>query len=273
MKSCLRSTEIIAGCTSSRPLSIDARIARSVSAGAATSVERITPVNRLLLNHRANRPIFSGEFFAMVRNLALIAGLAAVSVSSVLAQESSRFTFDIGGGFTNPVGNTGRNLNEGWNVQGGVGLNFNSYIGAKIDLGFNDFGINSTVLNNIGVPNGDIHMFSATLDPIVHLNPKGHVDFYVTGGGGLFHRTREFTQPTVGLVTAYNPFLGFFPVAVPANQILSSYSVNKPGIDIGAGVAIGTKFHGKLFAEAKYDRMFIGNYHTDYVPVSFGFRW
>jgi hypothetical protein len=31
---------------------------------------------------------------------------------------------------------------------------------------------------------------------------------------------------------------------------------------------------GKIFAEARYDRVFMGNdWHADYVPVSFGFRW
>ena len=56
-------------------------------------------------------------------------------------------------------------------------------------------GVNPSTLANIGVPGGRMSVFSATLDPIVHLNPKGHVDFYVTGGGGLFHRYQEFTAP------------------------------------------------------------------------------
>jgi hypothetical protein len=60
---------------------------------------------------------------------------------------------------------------------------------------------------------------------------------------------------------------------VPVTQILSSYSVNKPGLDIGAGIAMGTRFHGKIFLEAKYERMFLGNYHMDYLPVTAGFRW
>ena len=71
----------------------------------------------------------------------------------------------------------------------------------------------------------------------------------------------------------FDPFFGFYPVTVPTRQILASYSVNKPGIDIGAGFAVGTKFHGKIFAEAKYERMFLNNSHTDYIPVTFGFRW
>ena len=197
-----------------------------------------------------------------------------VLISGTLsAQEFSRFTGDIGAGFTQPVGNTGRNLDEGWNVQGGFGMNFSPYLGAKIDLGFNSFGLSSYALNSVGAPNGDVHVLSATLDPVVHLNPKGHLDMYLIGGGGVYHWYQEFTQPTVTTVTAFNPFFGFFPVTVGANQVLGSYSVNKPGIDAGAGIAIGTRFHGKIFAEARYNRIFFTNGHADFIPVSFGFRW
>jgi hypothetical protein len=64
-------------------------------------------------------------------------------------------------------------------------------------------------------------------------------------------------------------------VGVPSNQILASYSVNKPGIDAGMGIAFGSKWHGKFFAEARYNRIFMGRFggDTEYVPVTFGFRW
>lgn len=204
---------------------------------------------------------------------AVSCGLLCAGVMS--AQEVSRFSFDIGGGFTQPVGNTGRFLDNGWNVQGGVGVNFSSYVGAMVQLDYNSFGINSATLNNFGFPGGGVHVFSATLDPIVHLNPKGHIDFYLIGGGGLYHREQEFTAPSVSSFTVFDPFFGgFYPVAVPTTSILSSYSVNKPGVNAGAGVAIGTKWHGKLFAEARYVHIFMGNgSHTDYIPVTFGFRF
>jgi hypothetical protein len=56
-----------------------------------------------------------------------ILGLLATGLIAgqlVSAQEFSRFSFDVGGGFTQPVGNTGRHLDEGWNVRGGAGINF-----------------------------------------------------------------------------------------------------------------------------------------------------
>jgi hypothetical protein len=208
-----------------------------------------------------------------MKAFALTACTGLMAVSLLSAQEVQRFTGDISGGFTEPVGNTGRNLDRGWNIQGGVGVNFTNYVGAKIDVGFNDLGINSGTLASLGVPGGDVHIFSATLDPIVHLNPKGPVDFYLIGGGGLYHRYQEFTAPTTATVTGFDPFFGFFPVQVAANQVLESSSVNKPGVNGGAGVAFGTRWHVKVFAEARYHRIFMSNGHIDYVPVSFGFRW
>ena len=117
------------------------------------------------------------------------------------AQEVSHFAFDIGAGFTQPVGNSGRHLDEGWNIKGGVGYNFSPYVGVLLQADYNSFGINSSTLRNIGVPGGDLHIFSATLDPIVHLSPKRHADVYVIGGGGLYHRNQEFTQPSSAIVT------------------------------------------------------------------------
>jgi len=208
-----------------------------------------------------------------MRTFALAAGISILTVGALCAQEGPSFTFGVGGGFTTPVGNTGRHIDDGWNIGGGFGGNFSPYVGAMINLNYNSFGLNSATLANIGVPGGGLHVFSATLDPIVHLNPRGHVDFYLTGGGGLYHRIVDYTQPSVAVVPGFDPFLGFFPVAVPTTQILASYSVNKPGVDVGAGIAFGTKRHGKIFAEAKYNRIFMGQFHTDYVPVTFGFRW
>ncbi len=208
-----------------------------------------------------------------MKTLTLLTCLGLAALGGANAQETSHIAFNVGAGFTTPVGTTGRNLDIGWNIGGGFGYNFNSRVGALIDLNYNSMGINSGTLENIGVPGGNVHIFSATLDPIVHLTPKSRADIYVTGGGGIYHRTQDFTQPGVETVTGFNPFFGFFAVGVPTTEILASYTVNKPGIDAGMGVAFGSKWHGKFFAEAKYNRIFMNNSHTDYLPVTFGFRW
>jgi len=208
-----------------------------------------------------------------MKKIALTSLFGLLVAFSMSAQEVPRFTFNAGAGFTTPVGNTGRHLDTGWNLGAGAGYNFNPHVGAVLQFQYNDFGINTPTLANIGVPDGSVRLWSLTLNPVVHLNPRGHVDVYVIGGGGLYHRTQEFTAPTTAIVTGFDPFFGFFPAEVPANQVLASQSVMKPGLNAGMGFAVGTKWNAKFYAEARYHRMFIGDYHTDFVPVSFGIRF
>jgi outer membrane protein with beta-barrel domain len=203
----------------------------------------------------------------------LVLAFAVVSLTPLSAQERHLLIVDLGAGFTQPVGNTGRHLDGGWNIRGGVGLNFSQYLGALLQLDYNSFGINSTTLSNAGFPGGNMNVFSATVNPIVHLTPHGHFDLYLIGGGGLYRRTQQFTQPGVATVIGFDPFFGFYQYGIPTTEVLSSYSVNKPGVNGGAGIAFGSKWGGKFFAEARYHRIFTGDLHTDYIPVSFGFRW
>jgi hypothetical protein len=190
----------------------------------------------------------------------VFAGFLAAAVAA--AQETPRVTFDFGAGFTTPVDRSSNFLNTGWNVQGGVGANFTSWIGAELQLGYNSMGINSATLGSLGFGRGNVHIFSATVDPIIHLNPHGHIDFYLIGGGGVYHHNEDFNGPaTFG---GYPPYFGYY----------SSYSIAKPGIDAGAGIAFGTRRRGKFFAEARWNRVFLtSGIHEDYLPVSFGFRY
>jgi len=208
----------------------------------------------------------------MKQYVAMLGSLALLITGAASAQETPRFAVSAGAGFTTPVGRTGRNLDYGWNVAGGAGVNIIPWVGVMLDVGYTSMGVNNTALTNLGYAGGNLKVFSATLNPIVHITPHNHFDVYLTGGGGLYHRVQDFTQPTVVTGTVFNPFFGFFPVAFPAQRIVASYSVNRPGIDVGMGVAFGSKWHGKFFAEARYNRIFIGSYHTDYVPVTIGFR-
>lgn len=197
--------------------------------------------------------------------------LSLLSLATLQAQEVPRLSWNIGGGFSTPVGATGRNLDNGWNAGGGVGVNFNQHFGVIGEAKYSMMGINSSVLRNLGFPGGDLSVASFTLNPIVHLTPRGHADVYLIGGGGLYHRTQEFTAPGVQQLSGFNPFFGFYSVGVPVTQVLTSYSVNKPGVNGGAGVAFGA-YRGKIFAESRYHRIIVGSRHTDLVDVTLGFR-
>jgi hypothetical protein len=101
------------------------------------------------------------------------------------------------------------------------------------------------------------------------------VDFYVTGGGGIYHRTVEFTQPVIQTGVFFDPWFGFFPSSFASNQIIGSFGQYKGGVDGGAGfsVKLGSSSRVKLFGEARYHHIFTRQVATDMIPVTFGFRW
>jgi opacity protein-like surface antigen len=208
-----------------------------------------------------------------VKHKLLASGIGLFLAGAVFAQETPKFTFNVGGGFTQPLGRTGDNLNTGWNIGAGAGYNFTSHIGALVQFSDNQSDINSATLANIGFPGGNVNVWSLTLDPIVHTHPRGPADLYFIGGGGFYHWRQQFTAPDVAAVTGFNPFFGFFQTVVPTQDILSSYSVNKPGVNGGLGVAFGTKWNLKFYAEARYHRIIFGDRHADMLPVTFGVRW
>jgi opacity protein-like surface antigen len=197
------------------------------------------------------------------------------SVAAIPAVAQSHFTGYVGGGFTEPMWDVGTRLNRGWNVTAGAGVNVQEHVGMMVDFMFNDLGINQTTLNNVQAPNGSARIWALTLDPVIHTSPHGPVDFYITGGGGLYHRTVEFTQPAVATVTLFDPYFGvLYPAAVPTNEVIGSFSNFKGGLNGGAGVEfkLGSS-NVKMFAEAKYHHMFTRPTPTVIIPVSFGFRW
>jgi hypothetical protein len=58
-----------------------------------------------------------------MKKLSLVACMGLAALGAANAQETSHFAFNVGAGFTTPVGTTGRYLDTGWNVGGGFGWN------------------------------------------------------------------------------------------------------------------------------------------------------
>src|SRR5581483_754249 len=126
--------------------------------------------------------------------LACLAGVALALPAA--AQGTNHFTFNIGGGFTEPVQNTDSRANTGFNITAGGGVNFTPNLGLVGEFGFNDMDLSNRVLATAGVPAGTARIYSVTLNAIIHFNPHGRFDAYLIGGGGFYRRTIEFTQPT-----------------------------------------------------------------------------
>ena len=208
-----------------------------------------------------------------VLSVASLAGLALAS--ACFAQNTSKFAFSVGGGFSEPLKYSDGRFDPGFNFGAGVGYNFHPNFGLMTEFGFNHLGVNSNVLNAVGAPDGSGRIYSLTLDPIVHFNPKGKFDAYAIGGGGYYRRTVEFTQPGVQTVTAFDPFFGFYPANVATNVVLGTFTQNKAGLNIGGGVSMRVRgdSNTKFFAEARYHYIYTSPIRTAVLPVTFGLRW
>lgn len=159
----------------------------------------------------------------------------------------------FGAGFTEPLNPVARALDTGWNVSGGVGVT-GKYVGVLVDAMYTDFGLNRATLARVGVPRGDQEYWAVTLDPIVHVNPHGPVDFYITGGGGIYSQKTQFK------------------LRGGRDDVLYSDTLYKPGVDGGVGFAFHVGYQIKIFAEARYHYMFTHS-GASFIPVSFGVRF
>jgi hypothetical protein len=184
-----------------------------------------------------------------------------------------------GAGFNVPAGPTGTWQNVGYSINLGGGWMFNDRIGVLAEYNFNAANIPQNTLTNIGEPNGNVHVWGLTLDPIIYYKTSGHIGGYVTGGGGFYRKLTSFTQPV--FLGDFCTFYGCFPQFT--NITLSHFSSNQGGLNIGTGVTFKPNADGKLklFAEARYvwvdstkgTANTLGTGTVGMFPVTFGFRW
>ena len=183
---------------------------------------------------------------------------------------SNKYTFVVGGGFTQPLGNTWHYLTPGYGFQFGGGRNFNRNLALLLQFDYDHFGFTGQTLTNqttiYNSPNvygagavsslgGSSHVWSFTVDPTFTLFSGEGLGAYVVAGVGFFHKTANFTVPTTG--TYCDPYYGCFQYA--ANQTIDKYTSNAPGFDGGFGLTYKfSRFSNeRFFVEARY--VFVDN--------------
>ena len=193
----------------------------------------------------------------------LLAALPAAAQWRHFGSEAVAPTGFFGVGFSAPVNPAANHQDPGWNLSGGIGVSSN-YVGIMVDAMVTSFGISHRSLVAAGAAEGNQRYWAVTLDPIFHVNRRGPVDFYVTGGGGLYSQitTARFRSDFGG------SFFG-------PRDLVSSYSIYKPGVDGGAGFAFNLGFRSpvKVFAEARFHHMFLGDSGVSFIPVTVGVRF
>lgn len=220
---------------------------------------------------------------------------------------SAKYTFYVGGGFTLPVGGTHNYLTTSYDIQAGAGRNFNKTLGVNVEFDWDNFGFQTATLNNqlaiynalnvsAGFPplpqlGGTSHVWSFTLDPIVNFYSSDTFGAYAIGGVGFYHKTANFTVPTIG--TECDIFGNCFQFQ--ANQTIDKYTSNAFGVNGGVGMTYKfSRFAGERFyVEARYiymdnsPRAFsLGDQNgngfnvfpqnsakTTFIPVTFGIRF
>ena len=202
----------------------------------------------------------------MKQFLLFLSWVAVPGLTPALAQpgyfgpEPWRPTGSFGGGFATPVNPLASRLDTGWNIAGGIGVTQN-YFGVTVDAMLNDFGINRRTLAQVGARSGTQKFWAVTVDPAFHVNDRGPLDFYVIGGGGLYGR--------------YTKYRASSNAAGPGFDLVSSQQILRPGVNLGAGFAFSLSeySHIKIFAEARYHRMFTPGTDASFIPVTFGVRF
>jgi hypothetical protein len=169
----------------------------------------------------------------------------------------------FGFGFSTPVNPLATRLDAGWNLAGGIGVS-HGYVGVLLDAMFTDFGINHSALLQAGAREGNQKFWAVTVDPIFHVNKRGPVDFYITGGGGIYSR-----------ITNYRAASDFVGRNAGRYDLTISNTLYKPGVNAGAGFSFSLPemTNIKIFTEARYHHMFTRGSGASFIPITIGVRF
>jgi hypothetical protein len=223
------------------------------------------------------------------------------------ADGSAKYTFFVGAGFTLPVGGSHNYLATSYDIQAGAGRNFNKTFGAVVQFDWDNFGFQTATLNrqlalynSLGATDqngnplsqlgGTSHIWSFTVGPVVNFYSSDTFGAYAIGGGGFYHKTANFTVPTIGVACQFG-----FCYQFQANQSIDKYTSNAFGVNGGLGLTYKfSRFAGeRFFVEARYVYTFnsarafsLGNANgsgfnvfpqnsakTGFIPVTFGVRF
>jgi hypothetical protein len=164
----------------------------------------------------------------------------------------SHITYEVGGGFNAPTGDSSSSITWGGNITAGAGYRFNRMLSLMLEYQFIDDKLPGAIIAEAGATGGHNHIWSLTVDPVVDFTPKSALDFYAVGGGGFYRSVTSFTDPMQQQYCTY-----FYCGVVTQNVVVGHYSSNQGGWSVGGGIS--HRFAGwngdgkmKIFAEARY---------------------
>jgi hypothetical protein len=184
----------------------------------------------------------------------------------------SHLAAEFGGGLTTPANEDQHDLTYGWNVVAGAGYKFSREFSLMGEYQFNSNKIPAKILAQVGEPGGNVHIWSLTLDPVLNVRLSNSAAAYITGGGGFYRKTTSFTEPAT-ITSYYCDYFYCYPYQYQGNVVVSRFSTDQGGVNLGGGLTFGNWDGGKFYTEARYTWIDTPGRATRIVPLTFGFRW
>lgn len=232
----------------------------------------------------------SRKTLTLVSAFILFATAATSASAGGRPDGSSRAWFgQIGTGWAFPTGDSGDFLDDDWTFGGGamywpsdwpigVGLDVNY---AKYDLSSKAIGqindlIDQDPANDGEITGGDVENWQFALNGIWSLGPQTDSGLYLTGGISWNRISGRVTN--TGLVY-YPPicdpwFWWCVPGGIgPGTIVRGKLDTDEFGWNVGAGYSFDTGSGGKIFIEARYQQVQIGDENLEYIPLTVGYRW
>lgn len=210
-----------------------------------------------------------------VRQFAVLAAVLMLFAGAAAARdEGHKWSANVGAGFSPLIGALDKRLDNGWHITFGAGYRVTGHFTIGGQVMYNGLGVSRGVLTEFGVPDGNAHLWALTAEPRLSFAPHHHFSPYFIGGVGYYRRVVEFTRPTIAAVTVFDPFFfGFFPVLIPADQVLGRITRDGVGGSAGLGFEVGVRGGVKFFTEARFHYADTGAIPTRMVPFTVGVRF
>jgi hypothetical protein len=213
---------------------------------------------------------------------------------------STKIAFMAGAGLNVPTGNTAKYYTPSWTIAAGAGINFNRMFGILGEFHYDRMGLTAGSINyeytnlynyiadNGGDPSqlagfdANAHVLSLTIDPVINFSdPRSKVGAYVTGGGGWYRKTTNFTIPVPQTGCNF-----YYCATYYANANVDQYTADTFGWNVGFGLTykLSDFSSERLFVDARYHWLPITDNkgadffpfnarHTGYIPITFGIRF
>jgi hypothetical protein len=206
---------------------------------------------------------------------ALLAGALALTAAPAFAQiyETTPWHGRIGFGAAEPIGDSEKIADTGWNFTGGFAYEpIDKKLGVRVDFLWSWMDLNNDIQTALGGNGGGAGINYMTVSAVLSSNRQRNLSFYAFGGGGLYKNWVHVEQIDAATGCYWDPWYGY--ICVPTDVTTFHESEVNWGTGIGGGMnlALGTG-SGGFYVEASYHSVYGDKGNAEFVPVVLGFRW